>query len=68
MGYFEVYGSGTNFEDVDVAFELANTPKGRPSSASPAILTPTQDPALRRASGVVPLSNYPVGDYVVRGS
>jgi VWFA-related protein len=67
MGYFEVYGSGASFEDVDVAFELAGTPEGPAIIRVPAILTPTQDPDLRRASGVVPLSNYPVGDYVVRG-
>ena len=67
MGYFEVYGSVTNFEDVDVALELATTPEGPAIVRVPAILTPTQDPALRRASGVVPLSKYPVGDYVVRG-
>jgi hypothetical protein len=67
MGYFEVYGSVPNFAGVDVALELANTPEGPAIIRVPAILTPTQDPDLRRASGVVPLAKYPVGDYVVRG-
>ena len=36
MGYFEVYGSLPNFEDVDVALELATTrPKAPRLSACP---------------------------------
>jgi hypothetical protein len=67
MGYFEVYGPLPDSEDVDVAFELANTTDGPAIVRVPAILTPTHDPALRRVSGVVPLEAMPIGDYVVRG-
>jgi VWFA-related protein len=67
MGYFEVYGSLPNPEAVNVALELASSPDGPAIVRVPATLASTNNPELRRASGVVPLGSMPIGDYVVRG-
>jgi VWFA-related protein len=67
MGYFELYGPAEQAAAVAVALELASTPEGDAIVRVPAAITPTSDPQLRRASGVVPLQLMPAGDYIVRG-
>jgi VWFA-related protein len=67
MGYFEVYGALPNPEAASVALELATTLEGPAIVRVPATMSVTDDPLLRRVSGVVPLGAMPAGDYVVRG-